>query len=86
MIFTLGDFTFAVAANATGRLTVSLDNTISFQKPAKGSILFAKARELSAGKTVCQYQVEITDELETKIATMLVTGFCKGENHILDND
>ena len=77
MIFTLGDFTFAVAANAGGIPTVTLDSSISFLRPAKGKELIATAREISTGKTICHYQVEITDDLDTKVALLSVTGFQK---------
>lgn len=84
VIFTLGDFAFAVAANAGGVTTVTLDSSITFHRPAEGRALFATAEQISGGKTICHYQVTITDEMETKVATLLVTGYQKGENHILD--
>lgn len=84
MVFTLGDFCFAVAANCMGNLTVSLDNTISFHRPAKGNLLLAEAKVVSSGKTTCFYQVSITDDLGTQVATMTATGYQKGENHIFD--
>ena len=77
MLFTIGDFTFAVAANASGIPTVTLDSAISFHRPAKGKTLVAIAREVTAGRTICHYQVDISDELDTKIASMSVTGYQK---------
>ncbi|MCI8336904.1 MAG: PaaI family thioesterase [Peptococcaceae bacterium] len=77
MLFTLADFTFAVAANASGIPTVTLDSTISFLQPAKGKELTAIAREIQTGKTICRYQVEITDDLGTKVAILSATGFQK---------
>ncbi len=82
MLFTLGDFTFAAAANAGGIATVTLDSSISFHRPAKGKKLIAIAQEVTTGRTICHYQVEISDELGTKVASMAVTGYQKGENHI----
>lgn len=84
MLFTLGDFTFAAAANAGGIATVTLDSAISFHRPAKGKTLIATAKEVTAGRTVCYYQVEIIDDLDTKVASLSVTGYQKGSNHILD--
>lgn len=77
MLFTLADFTFAVAANASGIPIVTLDGTISFLQPAKGKELIAIAREIQTGKTICRYQVEITDDLGTKVAILSATGFQK---------
>lgn len=77
MLFTLADFTFAVASNAGGVPTVTLDSTISFLRPAKGKELIAIAREIHTGKTICHYQVEITDDLGTKVATLSATGYQK---------
>lgn len=45
-IFTLADSTFALACNATGRLTVAAGCDISFVAPARlGDVLVADARE-----------------------------------------
>ncbi len=77
MLFTLADFTFAVAANAGGLPTVTLDGAISFLRPAKGNMLIAIAREIHTGKTICHYQVEITDDLGSRIAVLSATGYQK---------
>lgn len=77
MLFTLADFTFAVAANAGGVPTVTLDGTVSFLRPAKGKELIATAKELHSGKTICHYQVEITDDLGSKVAILSATGYQK---------
>lgn len=76
-IFTLGDFAFAVAANAGQPLTVSLSNQISFLHPAKGTKLIAEASCLTSGKRVCFYRVVIRDELGTDVAEMTVNGYIK---------
>ncbi len=78
-IFTLGDFAFAVAANSLGKLTVSVDHTISFLQATKGNKLIAKATRLSGTKRMCFYQVEITDDHEELIACMSVTGYIKDQ-------
>ena len=77
VVYTLADFAFAVAANAAHPITVSLNNQITFLKPPKGAKLIARAREISSGKTTCYYEVEVTDELETRIAHMTVTGYIR---------
>lgn len=77
-IFTLADFAFAAAANCGGELTVSINNNISFLTTARGGELSAHAVMRRATKRICFYDVTVTDELGTLIATMSVTGYCKG--------
>lgn len=76
-VFTLADFCFAVASNASGELVVSLDNQISFIRPAAGAYLTAQARPVSAGRSAVFYQVDVTDDRERLVAQMTVTGFPK---------
>lgn len=77
VIFTLADFAFAVAANCGGRLTVSLTSNITFINQPKGKTLTAHARERAGKKTVCFYDVSVTDELDTTIAQVGITGYRK---------
>ena len=46
-IFTLADFTFAVACNSHGTLAVALEASIVFMKAATTGTLWAEAREMS---------------------------------------
>ncbi len=73
--FTLGDFTFAVAANSCGKCTVSMDTTISHTKPAKGKMLYAEATKMTGTRHVVFYAVKVYDELGTDVARMQVTGY-----------
>ncbi|MEG1662290.1 MAG: PaaI family thioesterase, partial [Clostridiales bacterium] len=81
VFFTLADFCFAVAANAphileqTGRLIISLSNSITFIKQPRGNKLWAYAEQISAGHKVCSYRVKVTDEYQTAVAEMLVNGY-----------
>lgn len=61
-LFTLADFTFAVAANSWGRVTVATNANISYLKATKSGVLTATAREVSKGFRIANYTVEITDE------------------------
>ena len=75
-IFTLADFSFAVAANAFAEhITVSLQHDITYLTPAKGKVLLAEANCVKRGRTTCFYTVEITDDLGTHVAHMTVNGF-----------
>ena len=75
VIFTLGDFAFAVASCCGEQKAVSLSNQISYMKPPKGRQLTAEAHAISQGRRACFYDVRITDELDTPIAVMTVNGF-----------
>lgn len=75
-IFTLADFAFAVAANGFGeRVVVSQQVSVSFLKPAKGTVLTAEARCLKDGKTTCLYAVDVRDDVGTSVAYATVNGF-----------
>lgn len=74
-IFTLADFTFAVATNSRENTIVSLNASITFLGKVKGKILIAEAKKIRSGKTTCYYTVEITDELGSRVAHMTSNGF-----------
>lgn len=67
-IFTLADFTFAVACNSHGTLTVALDVSIVFMKAATTGTLWAEARELSKNFKVGLYLVEVKDDAGDLVA------------------
>lgn len=73
--FTLADHAFAVASNQEGREVVTQASQITFLSPAKGKRLTAVARQVKDGHKVCFYEIEISDELGTKVAFMTVNGY-----------
>lgn len=63
VIFSLADLAFALACNSHGVPSVGLSTTINFVKAGKkGSTLTADAREVTLGKTVANYLIEVRDE------------------------
>lgn len=78
MIFTIADFAFAVASNCKHSNVVSMSNNITYVRPPKGKTLIARAKEISATRKTCLYEVELTDELGTQVAFMTATGYIKG--------
>ena len=76
--FMLADFTFAVAANQEKMDCVSLRADIAFLDSAKGNKLTAKATCVKDGKTTECYRVDVTDDLGTFVATIMVTGYHVG--------
>ncbi len=74
-IFTLADFTFAVASNWQGTLYVSRSSQITFLGAAKGGQLIATARRVKEGRQTCYYLIDVTDELGTQVAHVTMDGF-----------
>jgi acyl-CoA thioesterase len=77
--YTLADSAFAVASNAGfvdrgeqgDRITVSQSATITYFKPPRGSKLICRARALTRGRVSSVYQMDITDDLGTRVAQMI---------------
>jgi acyl-CoA thioesterase len=67
-IFTLADFTFAVACNSHGTMAVALDVSIVFMKAAITGTLWAEAREASKNMKVGLYLVDIKDDTGELVA------------------
>ena len=74
-IFTLADFTLAVAANTEEVNAVSLTASINFLAPAKGDMLTAETVELKTGRSICAYTVNVTDTEGRLVAVMSGTSF-----------
>jgi len=76
-IFTLADYTFGVAANIDKAQTVSLSSTIHFVRATKGPTLYAEAHCIKGGRSIAFYEVTVTDDSGSIIATVLSNGFRK---------
>ena len=75
VLFTLADFTFAVAANFDAPSpTVTVTSTISYLTSPKSPVLYAESRLLRDGKRNCFYEIQISDESGTPIALVNTTG------------
>ena len=76
-IFTLADFSVAVAANGHKENpdTVTLHAGITFLSPAKGKQLICEATCLKAGRTASLYEAVVTDEVGTQVARASVNCF-----------
>ena len=73
-IFTLADYTFAVASNFNAPQTVSVTSQINFIGMAKGKRLVAEASLIKDGRSTCLYEVNVTDEIGTKVAFVTISG------------
>ncbi|MDD2960456.1 MAG: PaaI family thioesterase [Muribaculaceae bacterium] len=67
-LYSLGDFAGAVATNAYGFVSLSIDSSISYLNKTKGNMLIAKATELSRSHRFSYIEIDIKDELDTLVA------------------
>ena len=73
-IFTLADFTFAVATNFNQSLTVTTVSNISFLGSPKGDTLISESRLIKDGKRSCFYEISVKDNLDNPVALVSVSG------------
>ena len=73
-IYTLADFTFAVATNFKSSTTVTLVSQISYLSGMKGSKLFAESHLIKDGRRNCFYEIHVSDDLGTSVAVVNITG------------
>ena len=74
VIFTLADFTFAVASNTEDELVVSMTSQITYLSHPRSSILYAESSCIKEGKRTCSYIITVSDSLQTVVASVSVTG------------
>jgi acyl-CoA thioesterase len=81
VIFTLADFTFAVACNYDDlaqdlkAIVVGHSNNISFFKPPTGKKLIAKSTCLKKGRKLSVYRVTVHDDNGVSVAEMTATAY-----------
>ncbi len=75
VIFTLGDFAFAVVSNNAHTPTVAMNVNINFLSSSKGTHLTATATCVKSGRTTSVYNVMITDEYDKDVAMFIGTGY-----------
>ena len=79
LLFTLADFTFAVAANTREMGTVTLESAIHYLAPPKGKRLVATAKPKNVGGRISVYEVDIEDESGKLVACLTATGYKTGK-------
>jgi acyl-CoA thioesterase len=81
--FSLADSAFAFACNSRNNLSVALDTSINFTKPALvDDILIAEAKEIHNGNSTGLYQISITNQNDHLIAVFKGTCFRMNRNLI----
>ena len=77
-LFTLADFTFAVAINAGQEdSSVAIECQISFLKPVTGGVLFAESRLTGKSRSLIAQDITITDEQGNVVAVFHGRGFVR---------
>jgi acyl-CoA thioesterase len=77
-MFTLADFTFAVATNAGAEnATVAIECNISFLKPVKEGTLYAEANQIGKTRSLMSYDIPITNEKGELVAHFYGRGFTR---------
>lgn len=78
--FSLADSAFAFASNSHGQQAVSIETSISHLKPLyEGDIIIATAKEISLGKSIAVYEVQINKQDGTLVATFKGTVYRKAK-------
>lgn len=76
-LFTLADLTFAAVANSHNQLTLSLNATITFLRPARRGYVYAEAVEVFNHARVPFIEVRIYDEAGELVAVFTSSGYRK---------
>lgn len=78
-VFTLADFTFAVACNTSGRVAVAVNTNLSFLKATRRGTLYAEAVEVSRSKRISTCTVTVGNERGETVALFQGTAYIKDE-------
>ncbi|MBR4554495.1 MAG: PaaI family thioesterase [Ruminococcus sp.] len=73
--FTIADFAFAVATNFDAPGTVSLTSDISFIGTPRSGKIFAETELIKDGRSVCTFNISVTDELGNRLAAVKTVGY-----------
>jgi acyl-CoA thioesterase len=80
--FGLADSAFAFAANTHGRVTVSIDNSITYPATVTaGDVLTAIATEESAANRIAFYAVRVTNQHDSVVALFRGTVYRTARGH-----
>ena len=73
-IFTLADFTFAVAVNFRQVITLTTTSSMYFVGPTKGDTLIAECTPIKDGRRTCFCEVSVCDNLGNPVAKVVFSG------------
>lgn len=76
IVFSLADSAFAFACNTHGRVTVAVDNSITYPAPIHpGDVLTAEATEEAASQRLGYYRVDVRNQLGELVALFRGTAY-----------
>lgn len=79
-IFSLIDEAFQVSCNSHGTVAVALNVNVTYHRsPDRESTLFAESKEVHRSKKTATYEIRVTDEKDTLIASCTALAYRKGE-------
>lgn len=85
--FALADSAFAFASNSYGRLSVSLNASMTYSKSAKESdILLAEAKKVTLGNRTATFDVEISNQSSGELIALFRGTVFRTEQKHLDTD
>ena len=74
VFYTIADFSFAVANNTPGNLTVTTDGNIYYYSQPKDDMLIATCECIKDGRRFCFCESTVTDGLGNPVAKVSFTG------------
>ena len=82
IVFSLADSAFAFACNTHGRVTVSIENSITYPAPiAVGDVLTAIAKEDAASGRLSYYSAEVRNQRDQVVGLFRGTAFRTEREH-----
>jgi acyl-CoA thioesterase len=83
IVYSLADSALAFACNTHGRVTVAIENSISYPQPvAVGDVLTAIADEDSATKKLGFYRVVVRNQKDVIVSTLRGTVYKTERDHV----
>jgi len=85
--FSLADSAFAFACNTNGKVTVSIENSITYPAAIHvGDVLTAVAREDAASGKLSYYSAEVTNQNGDVVGLFRGTAFKTAKEHVVTGD
>lgn len=82
VVFSLADSAFAFACNTHGRVTVSIENSITYPAPVQaGDVLTAVAEEETASRRLSYYTVRVHNQEQRLVASFRGTAYQTSRPH-----
>ena len=72
--YTMADFVFAVSTNTFNAPTVTTTSQIEYLRPLRGDTMIGESECIKDGKTMCFFQVKISDGEGNLVALVNTTG------------